>query len=294
MPSSSPLRRCRPLLGTFVEITAIAPDAVAQRAVRRAFAAIERVQQRMSFHDPGSDIGRLNRSPVGTPVRVHADTTRVLRRAASLAQSTGGAFDVTVGRDLVRWGFLPGKADGRRGDGGRFDDLELLPGSRVRRRRSVLVDLGGIAKGFAVDAAVRTLRAAGVRAGCVNAGGDLRVFGTRRWPVAVRVPGAPGLASTVVTIQNAALATSGGYLNRRRRGGRIVTPLLDGRTRQALAPYRSVSVVARTCVAADALTKIVLADPRRALPLLARFRAQALLLDRAGRATALPEPLSHP
>jgi len=287
MPSSSDVRRCRPLLGTFVEITAAGPAARAARAIDRAFAAIERVQRHMSFHDPQSDVGRLNRSRVGSAVRVHADTARVLQRAETLSRATAGAFDVTIGDELVRWGFLPADRRARRAPRGRFKDLELLPGSRVRRRRATLVDLGGIAKGFAVDEAVRALRAAGIRTGCVNAGGDLRAFGRRAWRIAVRLPAAPGLVSPVLALRNAALATSGGYLNRRRHGRRLVTPLVDGRTRRPLAPYGSVSVLARTCLSADALTKVVLADPEEAPRALARYGAQALLLDRAGRVTTL-------
>src|SRR6185295_18696084 len=98
------------LLGTFVEITAAGPAARATRAIERAFAAIARVQRHMSFHDPDSDVGRLNRSRVGFALRVHADTARVLQRAQTLSRATAGAFDVTVGGELVRWGFLPADA----------------------------------------------------------------------------------------------------------------------------------------------------------------------------------------
>jgi thiamine biosynthesis lipoprotein len=281
MPSAS-VRRCRPLLGTFVEITAEGPADRTSRAVERAFAAIARVQRRMSAHDPASDIGRLNRARCGEPVRVHADTWRVLARAQRLAAATDGAFDVTVGGDLARWGYLPRGRGRARGTAG-FRALELRPGNVACRRRRVVVDLGGIAKGFAVDQAVRALRAAGAIAGCVNAGGDLRVFGPRPWPVAVRLPGTPGLAAPVVAIRDGALATSGGYLRRRRVGGTIVTPLLDGRSRRrALAPYASVSVLARTCLSADALTKVVLADPARAASVLTRHSAEAAFIDRAG------------
>jgi thiamine biosynthesis lipoprotein len=281
MPSAS-LRRCRPLLGTFVEITVHGRAAILLPAITRAFAAIERVQGRMSVHDAGSDIGRLNRTRPGSPVRVHPQTWRVLARAQRLAQATDGAFDVTVGGDLVRWGLLPGTTHppARRG----FRDLVLLPGHRVSRRLRVIVDLGGIAKGFAVDEAVRALRSAGVRSGCVNAGGDLRAFGARAFPVALRVPGAPGLVATMVSVRNEALATSGGYLRRRRVGGRLVTPLVHPGTGRALAPFTGVTVRARTCMAADALTKVVLAGAARAPRLLGRHHAQALLLDRAGRA----------
>src|SRR5690242_21095405 len=105
MRSSSGVTRCRPLLGTFVEITAAGPAVAAHRAIDRAFRAVERVHRLMSFHDPESDVSRINRAGRRDAVRVHAQTWRVLERAQSLAEATRGLFDVTVAAQLVRWRF---------------------------------------------------------------------------------------------------------------------------------------------------------------------------------------------
>jgi thiamine biosynthesis lipoprotein len=285
-PSSS-LRRCRPLLGTFVSVTIAEPRAGAHEAIERAFATVAQVQRAMSFHDAGSDVGRLN-AAAGRPVRLSAATWRVLQRAQAWAARSGGAFDAVVGGELAGRGFLARSRARARASS--WHDLVLLPRGRARLRRGARVDLGGIAKGYAVDRAVAALRRAGIGAGCVNAGGDLRVFGPQPWRIAVRLPGAPGRVSPVIELQDGAIATSGGYLRRRRIGRRLWTPLADPKARGPLAPFASASVVAPTCLAADALTKVVLADPAGAAALLARHRARALTLDRRGRLRAIPCP----
>ena len=193
MPDLLEVRRARPLLGTLVEITARggAAPRVAE-AVDAAFAAIAAVHRLMSFHDRASDVTRLNRCAARTPVRVHAWTFAVLREAQEVAQASAGLFDVTVASVLTRHRLLPGTPGAPVPHrSASFRDIRLLPGLRVRFSRPLLLDLGGIAKGFAVDRAIDCLRAAGVCSGVVNAGGDLRCFGPVPHRVHVRDPNCP-------------------------------------------------------------------------------------------------------
>src|SRR6266851_1934957 len=181
--SSNVVRRARPLLGTLVEITVggSTPPRAAP-AIEAAFAAVERVHRLMSFHEAASDVSRLNRCAAREPVAVDPWTFAVLRESLELSRISDGAFDVTVGSELVRWELLPppGEAGPSKGEGaGSWADLELLPLRRVRFRRPLIIDLGGIAQGFAVDRAIEPLRTAGMPWAVVNAGGDLRVFGDR-------------------------------------------------------------------------------------------------------------------
>jgi thiamine biosynthesis lipoprotein len=172
------LRRARPLLGTFVEIRLAAPDeAAAECALRAGFAAVARVQRLMNYHDAGSDVSRVNRLAARRPVAVHPWTAAVLHRAARLHRESGGLFDITIAPTLARGGWLPRCRPRRADPRATAADIEILPGRRVRFRKPLAVDLGGIAKGYAVDRAVSVLRRAGALSGTVNAGGDLRVFG---------------------------------------------------------------------------------------------------------------------
>jgi len=106
--SNIEIRRCRPRLGTFVEITARGGDVRAlESAVNSAFESIASVQRLMSVHDPRSELSRVNRLAHDQPVKVTGATFAVLTRAVEMAACSGGAFDFTIGATLARWGFLP-------------------------------------------------------------------------------------------------------------------------------------------------------------------------------------------
>ena len=254
--------RCRPLLGTFVEITCDDGG-----AIDAGFAAIERVHRLMSFHAEDSDLARLRRAPAGSPVPVAPETAAVLRLALELHRESSGLFDVAVGARLVRTGFLPCPAgvDLAACDG-TSADLELAPDGHAICHRAMLLDLGGIAKGFAVDRAVAAMREAGATGGLVNAGGDMRAFGPRAFLVAIRR--ADGREQQSRVLRGRAFASSDNGGTRRRRWGRVQTPHLGfGRS---IRSRGVTSVVAPDCATADAMTKVALADPALASAMLAR------------------------
>jgi FAD:protein FMN transferase len=283
--AADPCRRARPLLGTIVEISAEADGADdSVNAVNAAFAAIGEVQRLMSYHDPFSELSRLNAIGARGAVPVSDWTFEVIAFAQALAEETGGAFDVTVAPRLASWGFLPRTPPHRHEERrATFRDIRLLPRRKaVEFRRPLHIDLGGIAKGFAVDRAVESLRARGIASGCVNAGGDLRVFGEESQRVGIRHPARPSEIAWEVPLRNAAMATSGAYFAQKIWRGETVCPLIDGRTRRCSGLGVSASVVARTAMVADALTKVVLALRHDAAPILARYAAGAFLLGDDG------------
>ncbi|PWT71340.1 MAG: hypothetical protein C5B46_08400 [Proteobacteria bacterium] len=258
MTQLSEIRRARPVLGTLVEITARGTSAEQlAEAVNASFTEIQRVHDLMSFHERGSDISRVNRLAHRIPVRVHPWTWRVLLEARNLARKSRGAFNITVADRLVRWGYLPCPISTRAAIRGDWHDVRLLPGHRVRLDRRVLIDLGGIAKGFAVDLAVAALQRHHVQSGLVNAGGDLRGFGSRRHVVHLRHPAYPGVFLPAFELDSGALATSAAYFAQRVWRGRRVAPVVS-RTGRPSITATSVTVAARTCMRADALTKVCL------------------------------------
>jgi thiamine biosynthesis lipoprotein len=203
----------------------------------------------------------------------------VLEAAQSFARASDGLFDISVAPKLVASGFLPRHADFPRASGrGDWRHVELLAEQRVRLTRRLRVDLGGIAKGYAVDRAIAMLQARGLSAARVNAGGDLRVFGKDMQTVHIRRPGTPTELLPLFELADGAAATSSDYYSARRVSGRWVTPLIDPRTGVSCPRGRSVTVLAPDCMTADALTKVVHADPRRATKVLPKFAAHALLL----------------
>jgi len=281
MPSCSPLpsiERARPLLGTIVAVRVRDTAAQrAQRAIERAFAALAEIHRLMSFQEAASDVSRINREAALAPVMVHAHTYRVLAWAVRIAQASDGIFDPCIAARLVEWGILAAPAAARADPGATFRDIELLPQRKVRFKRPLWLDLSGIAKGYAVDRAIAALAHSGITQACVNAGGDLRILGGRPERVALRVAVPSADTLPMIEINGAALATSSGHVTRRRQAGRWVSAHVVGHTRRAVDARTTVSVVASRCVVADALTKVVLADPRRGAQVLGHFGAAAYI-----------------
>ncbi len=277
--SKSDLRRCRPLLGTYVEIVATGLDDKALfAAVDKAFSRIEHVQSLMSAHDPDSELSRVNAEAFLRPIKLSDETFAVLERGLDLARTSEGAFDFTIAPILARWGLLP--ATLRRRAQGSWRDVTLQRGNRVRFAHPLAIDLGGIAKGFAVDTAIASLLAGKVTSASVNAGGDLRVFAPDPSRIHLRHPVSGQPVANPISLHNAALATSSPCFTRRQWHGRTISHLVNPGNHRAITAGISVSVMAGECWLADALTKVVLnGDTGTAMRLLEAHRAEAFVVS---------------
>lgn len=222
------VRRARPLLGTLVEIGAWCDDGAALQA---AFQAIAEVQARLSRFEPDSEVSRFHALPAGATMTLSEDAVVVLQAAAELQRASAGLFDITQGSGATAW---------------HLRDRCLHKGEA-----GVRFDLGGIAKGHAIDRAVAALRACGVDSGWVNAGGDLRAFGDAELPVRLRDELCGGVRE-FARLSDGALATS----------------VLAG---------RHVSVAAPSCLWADALTKVVALSGDASHPALAARGARGFI-----------------
>ena len=285
---SGELRQARPLLGTIVELVVDGlGEKAAGAAMADAFATVAEVQRRMSYHDPASELSRINREAARGAVVVDEWTFAVLSAAAEMHRVSGGVFDVTVAPRLEALGFLP--ATGECAGGANFQHVGLNTDRTIRfHRPNMRIDLGGIAKGFAVDQAVAALRRSGVPRGLVNAGGDLRAFGDGPFPVAIRHHENPRATLTTVALQNAALATSAHYFATRLVPGSTAGPIIDPRTGAQARRIRSASVRADSAMLADALTKVVMLAGEAALPVLRHFRADAIFIATDAEAMCSP------
>ena len=254
------LARLRVGMGTLVAMEAEAADArTAAAGIAAAHAAISRVEALMHPTRPGADLAALNAAPPGVRVRVDPWTDAVLRASQRLHELSGGAFDPCLPEP-----------------GGRCRDLDLSSPLTVVKRAPLRIDLGGIAKGYAVDRALDALRAAGCHAGLVNAGGDVAAFGARTHALVVRTHS--GCAR--VRLRDAALATSDatcaappaehrGHYRRTPIGGLEAGPVAAG----------AVCVSAADAATADALTKCLLCAPPEWHPrILAACGARAVRL----------------
>ena len=255
-------------MGTRFRIVVVAADeAAAARAAGRAFERIDDLDARLSDYRFESDVRRLERAPVGRPVPVSADLWSVLSEAQVIARETDGAFDVTVGALTRLWRWASRRrveppddrlAAARRAVGYRFLELDDARRSVTIRREGVRLDLGGIAKGYAVDEAFETLREAGLRSVLVDGGGDLRLGaappGTDGWRIAVPAAHAEAESSTAWTtrqLSDIAIATSGARYRSSGPEGR--SHVLDPTRGTGIRGDRVVSVMAPTASRADAL-----------------------------------------
>lgn len=264
------MTRCRPLLGTFVEISANEDGAIAA-----GFAAVERVHRLMSAHDPDSDVSRLNtlQPTRNQALPIDPATMRVIRRAAYWAEQSGGCFDiVTAGRNSIKRGAIPRHKGQHKLDATADHHAVQSEGDYAWFDRPAAIDLGGIAKGYAVDEAAAAMRCAGASWGIINAGGDLAAFG-RPQPVTVVDP-ASRAARVELLLDERALATSAALPNEAGLDIRHLPP--------RGADIISVTVEAARAVDADALTKIAWAGHPRLAELLALADARAFALTGNG------------
>jgi thiamine biosynthesis lipoprotein len=239
------LRRARPLLGTLVELGV--PAGTRAEVLAAGFGALEAVQAALSRFDADSDVSRFAQQATHTSLALRPAGQRVLRAAQALRQASGGLFDISLGSGPQAW--------------------HVASGRLHKQAPQVRLDLGGIAKGFAVDQAVRALHRAGCAAGWVNAGGDLRVFGKLSLPLVLRDE-AGGGTRPIGQLADGAFATSHFAPGSRAQlqGASMPQPVTA-----------HVSVAAPRALWADALTKIVALSGDAAHPLLARLGARAWL-----------------
>jgi thiamine biosynthesis lipoprotein len=293
--ASDRVRRARPLLGTFVEIeVAGAAQSEMAAAVDAAFEAVARVQALMSFHEDDSDVSRLNREARLRPIEVDAWTFRVLEAAVEMHRRSNGIFDIAVAPALQSMGLLPHPhrnddlpitAEARP-----FDAIKLGEAQIVRfRHRDVRIDLGGIAKGFAVDQALEVLRASRMASGMVNAGGDLAAFGDETQTIHIRHPRDPGRLMCRVDVANEALASSARRFDPFAAADTTSSAIIDPRLRAAAGAVDGATVRAPSCMIADALTKIVMISGTAATELLEHYHASALLVSTDGDVRITPD-----
>jgi thiamine biosynthesis lipoprotein len=290
---SDRIRRARPLLGTFVEIEAAGAQVPAmQSAVNAAFQAIADVHRLMSFHEPDSDVSRLNREAGVRPIRVHAWTFRVLEAAVEMHRRSKGIFDITVAPTLQAMGLLPRLKDDAPTviEARRFDAIELLPGQSVRfRQAGVRIDLGGIAKGFAVDRAIQVLRGFDIPSGLVNAGGDLAAFGSEPQTIHIRDPRDPRRVICSVEATDEALASSAPRFDPFQSADIAGSVIIDPATGEPAHTIAGTTVRAPSCMVADALTKNVMISAAGSLALLEHYRASALSVSTSGDVRITPD-----
>lgn len=266
------------VMGTFSRAIVIAKsDRVAERCDEAALEQQRRVDALMSDYDPNSEIGLVNRRAYTEPVQVSAETFGVLKEAIRFSELSGGAFDVTIGPLKDLWhtaeltDVLPTDeaiAEARSKVG--YEKLVLDDAARTVRftAEGMKIDLGGIAKGYGIDASVEAMKEQGAVGGIVDIGGDVRCFGRPprgqdTWRVGIQNPaaasGEPGADQIllVLKIRDRAVTTSGDYRRFTVVKGQKQSHIMDTRSGKGADQLVSVTIIAREAMTADALATAV-------------------------------------
>ncbi len=249
------------MLGTFVEV--ISPQ---EEAANIVFSEIKRIEDLLSKYNPQSEVARLNR--LGR-LKVSPETFYIIEKAREFYLATNGAFDISVGPLMDLWGFtdkqynLPKPEEIARAlkligmDKIILQDFDNVVQFKIPGMK---IDLGAIAKGYALDCAVKKLKAAGIKSCLINAGGQIHCLGGRGfrpWKVAISDPRGPN-AFAYLELKNQAVATSGDYaqyfLKSKRHYGHIFDPRIGYPVESKII---SVTVITKDGLDADALATAI-------------------------------------
>ena len=274
-------------MGTLVTVEVVGAETEADAAIERAFGWFRAVEDACTRFDERSELMQLV-THVGVPVTASAILYEAVRFALHVAHESGGAFDPTVGRHLLRRGFDRHYKTGATvaavvdpPSDVSYRDVHVNADYRtITLHRPVLLDLGGVAKGLAIDLAARELQSF-TNFG-IDAGGDIYVGGhnadAQEWSVGIRHPRMPGAVVDAVRVSNVAVCTSGDY---ERDSGTLADEhhIVDPRTGNTASSAVSATVVAPTAMLADALaTAAFVLGPTDGIALLERLGVEGLIV----------------
>ena len=294
----------RQLMGTFTRVVAVAPDAeTAKKSIDAAFKQFQQIESLMSWRKPDSEIACVNRDAYAGPVKVSSLTFEVLQKSVEFSRLSEGAFDITVGPLMDLWrsaqdaNCVPTDAELKQANS-KVGFEKLILDANEKTIRFVVdgmrLDLGAIAKGYAVDKAVEAMQKAGVLGGMVDAGGNIRCFGVppkgkTHWLIGLQDPNVMDeqmkAGQTILTLKftDNAVATSGDYRRFVVVGGQRHSHIINPATGQSSDSLASVTIICPSATDADALsTAVTVMGREKGLALIERVpSAEAILITPA-------------
>jgi len=255
------------IMGTRITVELWADDeAKAQPAIEAVLAEMRHIDESMSTYKPTSEVSQVNAHAADGPVHISKELFDLLTTAREYSVLTDGAFDITYASVGYMYDFRkrirPTEAEIDAAlPAVNYEHVLLDPAAQTVRfsQRGVRIDLGGIAKGYAVDRGIDVLKSSGITRAFVSAGGDSRIIGDRfgkPWIVGVRDPRkGPGEALLRIPLVDAAISTSGDYERFFDEGGVRYHHIIDPHTGHSASKVRSATVIARTATRTDGLSK---------------------------------------
>jgi thiamine biosynthesis lipoprotein len=286
------------IMGTEVTITVAARSTdEGKAAIEAGMAELRRLDAMMSLYKDDSELARVNFAAGKHPVKVSPEMIEVVEAARKISDLTDGAFDVTIGPLVVLWQL-------RLKEGAAPTDEELanvltrvnykniVTGKKAStlflRNAGMIMDLGGVAKGYAADKAAEALRARGIENGIVALAGDIRVMGRRPdnspWRIGVQHPRERDKTLTVLELSDRSISTSGDYERFRIVKKKRYHHIIDPRTGKPSEGMESVTVIGDNGVLIDPLTTaLFIVGPEKGLALVKKLGCEAIFVDAKGR-----------
>lgn len=292
------LQETRLLMGTQVDVTVLVSDhEQGDRGLRACFGEMERIQALMNIYSEGSQISKLNRLARQQWVVPHPEVFWLVQRSLESSRASDGAFDISVGplvriwREARRRGVPPSTLEVQAALAHvGYTTIDVDPkGQRLRfLNEGMSLDLGGIAKGYALDKGAEALRREGIQQALLNAGGDILALGGKGkdpWIIGIRDPRDPNGLLGSLEARDVAVITSGDYERFFVYEGKRYHHILDPRTGFPSRGCRSVTVVGPRATEADALaTAAFVMGPSSGLALLEhRPGVEGIVVDERGR-----------
>lgn len=256
------------IMGTSIQVELWSEDRDAgERAIDAVMDEMHRIDRAMSPHKPDSELSRINRDAASKPVPLSDEMAALIARAIDFSQLSGGAFDITYASVGCLYDYRRGirpdpvALERARAAVG-YRHLLLDRSARTLRfaREGVRIDLGGFAKGLAVDNGAAILRRRDIRHAIVTAGGDSHVLGDRRgrpWTIGIRDPRREGEVVAVLPLEDVAISTSGDYERYFERDGVRWHHIIDPRSGRSPDGVRSVTLIGADGLSTEALSKTV-------------------------------------
>jgi thiamine biosynthesis lipoprotein len=284
-------------MGTVIEITLLGEDEeAAQKAALQAFQEIKRIEQLMSPWIETSEVSRLSRSAGKEWIKVSPETLEVIQKSQKISKLSEGAFDITIAPLTGLWrkarerGIPPAPEEVKKIlDLVNYKNLLTQPERKVfLKKERMVIDPGGIAKGYAVDRAFEILTSLGYKNLIVNAGGDLRAGGLKNhqpWSIGIQNPRSSEKIMATISMSDSAIATSGDYEKFFVFQGKRYHHILDPKTGYPADECQSVTILAKSAMTADGLaTAVFVLGPEKGYALCQRLEGvECLIMDRQGR-----------
>lgn len=294
------------LMDTLVTINVVSDsEKTAEKAMDKAFAEIDKLDKLLNFFNEKSELSHINKNSGMFPVTVSLDTLDIIEKALQASEKTGGAFDATIGPVIALWDFPnnpvkppPAAAikEKLRLVNYKWVVIDKVKSTVYLKEKGMLLDLGGIAKGYAADRAVEALKVQGIKSGLVSVAGDIKAFGLKpggdEWVIGIKHPRQKNKEDEIIAtvkLRDTAISTSGDYERYFIADGKRYHHILDPKTGYPAEGCQSISIITKDGFNTDAFsTGIFVLGPERGMQLLKETGFDGVIRDTRGNTQITP------